>query len=334
MRRHLLAATLALALSGALAACGSDEDTGSATASGGAAEAQRFEARDAKGVVHRFERPVTRIACLQTACDEVLADLGIVPVASWLPRQVARYPMYFGSRGAEIALQVEGLDDLEALAATRPELIYVREGMEREARTLRRIAPVYTGFSGFETGPEQHVDTVRDLGALTGRREQAEAAVRRWEATLREVREQAERSGRRPPTVLPLSGYEPRKYVGYARGGFFCGILERNRLGRCALDPPPGTEDGYAEFSAEAVLRADPRFIHYMARREYDERGPEARTDPVWRRLSAVREGRVYTDGGSGIYCCSLREPAYTLRLYAHEVFGAPDPGPYSRWRP
>jgi ABC-type Fe3+-hydroxamate transport system substrate-binding protein len=333
MRRHpLLAAALALALSGALAACGTDDDTGGATAAGGTA--QRYEARDAKGVVHRFDRPVTRIACLQTGCDEALADLGLVPVASWLTPEVARYPVYFGSRGGDIALQVEGLDDLEALAATRPDVIYVREGMEREARSLRRIAPVYTGFSGFETGPEQHVDTIRDLGALTGRREQAEAAVRRWEATLREVREQADESGRRPPTVLPLSGYERRKYAGYGRGSFFCNILERNRLGRCALEPPPGTEDGYAEFSAEAVLRAQPEVVHYMARTEYDERGPEARTDPVWRRLSAVREGRVHTDGGSGIYCCGLREPAYTLRLYAHHVFGGPDPGPYARWRP
>jgi iron complex transport system substrate-binding protein len=320
----------AVALLAAIAAigCGDDEPAASATAD--AAQAQVVE--DAKG--ERFEtgEPVERIACMQTACDEILADLGLVPVATWVPEEMARYPVYFGDRAAEIELHQDEID-VEKVAATRPDLIYVREGQEKEARQLEKIAPVFTGFSGFETDPEQYKENVRDLGRLTGRTEQAEAAVRRWDATVARLRDAAPADATET-TVFAQSGYEPRKYAGWFRGGIFCNVLERERLGRCALEQPDGAEDAYGEVSAEAVLKADPDLIQYQASPVYDVAPPSERTDPTWRRLKAVDEGKVFVDESTGTYCCGLREPAYALQLYAHHAFGAPDPGPFSRWRP
>jgi ABC-type Fe3+-hydroxamate transport system substrate-binding protein len=326
-----LAALAALAL--ALGACGEDEQAGSApSASTGDQAAGPVRVEDAAGRTIELDRPAERIACMQTGCDEILSDLGMVPVATWIPKEVADYPIYFGDRAGEVELHQEEID-VEKIAATRPDLIYVREGQEKEAKQLAKIAPVYTAYSGFETGPDQLKENLREVAQLVGRPDEAEAAIERFDATIAAVKEAAPADAAET-TVFAQSGYEVRKYAGWFRGGFFCNTIEREGLGRCALDAPKGSEDGFGEISAEAILDADPDYIVYQAPAEYGAEPPSKRTDPVWKRLSAVKEGRVIEDDSSGVYCCGMREPAYTLELYAHHAFGAPDPGPYQRWTP
>jgi iron complex transport system substrate-binding protein len=293
MTRKGLAVLAAAAL--ALGACGGDDDGGSATAAAGPGPIQ---VTDAAGRTVELDAAATRVACMQTGCDEILADLGMVPLATWVPEEVARYPIYFGERADRIELHQDEVD-VEQVAATRPDLIYVREGQEKEAEQLAKIAPVYTAYSGFTTGPEQLKENLREVAELVGRPQQAEQTMRRFDATVRRVREAAPADATET-TVFVQSGYETRKYAGWFRGGFFCNLLEREQLGRCALDAPAGAEDGYGEVSAEAVLEADPDLILYMASSDYGVAPPSERSDPTWRRLTAVREGRVYVDESSG----------------------------------
>jgi ABC-type Fe3+-hydroxamate transport system substrate-binding protein len=317
----------------ALGACGDDEQAGGAAQRPAAAEQSGpIRVDDAAGATVELDEPAERVACMQTGCDEILADLGMVPVATWVPEKVAAYPVYYGDRAGEVELHQDEID-VEKIAATRPDLIYVREGQEKEAKQLARIAPVYTAHSGFETGPDQLKENLREMAQLVGRPAEAEAAIERFDATVEQVK-QAAPVGAARTTVFAQSGYETRKYAGWFRGGFLCNTLEAEGLGRCALDAPKGAEDAYGEISAEAVLEADPDYIIYLTNPDDGAAPPEKRTDATWKRLTAVREGRVIRDGSAGMYCCGMREPAYTLALYAHEAFGAPDPGPYRSWRP
>jgi iron complex transport system substrate-binding protein len=318
----LCAAALVLALAAGPA--------GAATPAAGGA----YAAEDASGQVLSFERPVERIVCLQTGCDEILADLGLLPVATAATPENTASPLYYGADAPQVVTLADP-ESVEEVASFAPDLIYVREGMEDRKAAMEAVAPVFVGFSGFESTPaESFYENLRDLGALTGRGEQAEAAIARFEGVLAALRDGAPADAADTRFMI-LFGFDPGAYFTYARGGIFCNLLEENGLGVCAVEGGSGFDESFGEMDAEAVLALDPDLIGYVSRP--GEAGPEERTDPVWEQLAAVRDGRVYLDASDGLYCCGLRHVQYALELYAANAFpeaGFPQPAPYEAYDP
>jgi len=290
-----------------------------------------YAAEDASGQALSFDEPVERIVCLQTGCDEILADLSMLPVATVVTQVNAASPLYYGDAADQVPTLTDA-ESVEEVAGYEPDLIYVRDGMEETASAMAAVAPVFVGHGGFDATPAVYEENLRDLAALTGRPAQAEAAIARFRGVVESIAAGAPAEG--APRFLIVSGFDPTTYFVFARGSIFCNLLEANSLGSCVVEPPtPG--EPFGEVDAEEILAADPDLVGYIARD--GEPGPEERTDPVWPQLTAVREGRVYTDASDGLYCCGLRHVQYSLELYAHHAFpeaGFPEPAPYLDYDP
>lgn len=293
-----------------------------------------YAAADAVGQRFAFDEPIDRIVCLQTGCDEILADLGLLPAATVASPENAASPLYYGDDAAEVVTLADPAS-IEEVAGHEPDLIYVREGMEETQAAMEPVAPVFVGFGGFDSSPQDaYYENVRDLGALTGRSPQAEAAIARFAGVLETLAIQAPENAI-DLRFLILHGFDPSVYFTHARGGIFCNVLASTRLGTCAIETGPGFDGSFGEVDPEAVLAADPDLIGYISRP--GEAGPEERNDPAWDRLTAVRAGRVYVDASDGLYCCGLRHVQYSLELYAHHAFpdaGFPAPASYDAYDP
>lgn len=306
---------------------------GSAQEASPAAGGGPYTAEDAAGQTLSFDAPVERLVCLQTGCDELLADLGLLPVATAVTPFNAASPLYYGDRAAEVVTLADS-ESVEEVASFEPDLIYVREGMDETKAAMEAVAPVFVGFGGFDETPAVHAENVRDLGALTGRTAEAEVAITRFEGILGAI------VGRAPAGAADLrfaivAGFDPEGYFLHLKGSIFCNVIEQNGLGTCAIAAPAGFDESFGEIDAEVVLEADPDLVGYIARD--GEAGPDERTDQVWEQLTAVREGRVYVDASDGLYCCGLRHIQYSLELYAFHAFpdaGYPEPAPYLEYDP
>jgi ABC-type Fe3+-hydroxamate transport system substrate-binding protein len=294
-----------------------------------------YAATDARGTTLEFAAPVERIACLGHGCEPILADLGMVPVGSPFGAEQLGLPAFFGAAGASV-VQVDGGGDIEELAALEPDLIYLAYLQDDRREALEAVAPVFSGLLPITDGPERYYENLRDLGALTGRGGAAEHAIARFAGVLDAIVARAP-EGAATTTVLVQLGLQPEAYLVATADILFCRTLAERGLGRCPIETPADFELPYGEVDAEAILAADPDLIAYVVETYADYPGPEARTDPAWQELTAVREGRVYVDGSIGPFGFGLRELQYALELYAFHAFpgaGYPDPGPFNAYDP
>jgi len=242
-RMPLWVAIAALLLAG-LPARGAAGQDGSPTAGG------PYAAEDAAGQRFAFDEPVARVVCLQTACDEILADLGLLPAATVAAPENIAAPLYYGEAAAEV-VSLADPESVEEVASHEPDLIYVREGMEETEAAMEAVAPVFVGLAGFESSPQEaYYENVRDLGALTGRAAQAEAAIVRFAGVLETLAAKAPEDAADLRFVI-LYGFDPSVYFTAARGGIFCNVLASTRLGTCAIEPGPGFDGSFGEVDPE-----------------------------------------------------------------------------------
>lgn len=289
---------------------------------------QTYAATDGIGQAFSFDEPVQRVVCLHAICAEVLSDLGLLPVATLDYGEFNGRPMIYGERAGEIPV-LAAYDSVEEVASYEPDLIIT--GSTRAADlvpAMRVVAPTYAAAA--YTGPDDHEANLRGIGALTGRSAEAEAAIARFAAVVAAVAKRAP-PGAADLRVLFVHGYAADSYTVQLGPSPMCQVLQRNGLGRCVFDR--GADPTSGEVGAEAVLEADPDLIGYIN----NGPDPSERADPVWPRLTAVQNGRVYLDNSDGLYCCGLRQQQYALELYAHHAFpqaGFPDPGPAETYDP
>lgn len=189
---------------------------------------------------------------------------------------------------------------------------------------------------GFDKTTETYAQNLRWLGELTGRSEQAEQAIARFDGVLAAVRERMPADAAEL-TFAVMDGYDTSKYAVFFDDVIFCDLLEAQGMGNCVLTPPPGTtvEDAYGEVSGEYLLEVSPDVIAHQGDGTAAT-SMSARTDPLWSRIPAVRDGRAY-DTQAQYYCCSLRELQYTVEDYAFHAFpdaGFRDPGPAKEYDP
>jgi len=174
---------------------------------------------------------------------------------------------------------------LEAIAALKPDLVVLSmEGNQREDfGALNRL-----GVPVFVTNPRNLngiAKSLRDLGALTGHREQAETLatelVRRADSLTAVAA-----SFPRVRTLLVVS-LQPLVVVG--RGTFLQELLDRAGADNLAA----GAATTYPAFSREAVVAGNPETLLFMA--DILPRGSDlASLFPEWSGLACVRSGRIH----------------------------------------
>ena len=141
---------------------------------------------DSTGELLTFTTRPVRVACLTEICPDIMAELGLEPVAVNDP--LSSDPRFFGSRADEFRVIGGSFFEpsLEDIAAAEPDLVIglggVHDGL-REA--LRPIAPLYI------VNPLTYEDSIRylrEIGAAMERSAEAEEAAQRFLSKLEDYR--------------------------------------------------------------------------------------------------------------------------------------------------
>lgn len=229
-----------------------------------------------------------RVVSLVPALTEILFAIGagpqVVAVSSYdeFPPEAARLPRV----GA--LLDPDG----ERILALRPDLVLVY-GSQIEQQAQFERAGIRT-FSYRHGGIGTVLDTIRELGQLTGHPAEAARVARDLQAGIEAVRARVQ--GRPRPRVLLVFERQPRSLRGiYASGGrgFLHELLEaaggRNvfaDIDRESVQP-----------SQETLLDRAPEVIIEVRARGLVEPGEVRKEQAVWSALSslpAVRTGRIH----------------------------------------
>lgn len=238
--------------------------------------------RDALGNQVTVPAPPRRIVALAPAITEILFALGlgdrIVGVTEYCdyPPEAARKPKIGGIVNPSV----------ERILAQRPDLAL---GMRLNPKPVLR-AVANAGVPTYAADPrsvEQIMATIRTLGALTGRRQQAAELITQLRARLQAVRRKTR--GQRRPTVMLLYSEDPLWVAG---ADTFPHHVIRLAGGRNVA----GDVRGYKQYSVEMLLAHDPEVILLTSMAGGDDAARlRAFTGrPSMRRLSAVKHKRIH----------------------------------------
>jgi iron complex transport system substrate-binding protein len=247
---------------------------------------------DGEGVEHTFEQPIERIACIDNACVETMAFLGVMPIAvgEFYNYNILVDEANFGAAAADvpqIPSDDSGNPDFEAIAELAPQLVV---GWSDLREPLQGIAPVYAMHYQGDSIDAFPTD-VRLLGRVLGLSEAAieekiDAAIDRLEAySLLSPKDKS----------LYITGIadENGAFYNYDTTRFApCGLI--SYVAQCGY--APGVE---GDLSVEAVLSIDPDVIVIE---EYDPVNNEAAriidgiaaNQPLWQELSAYQNETIF----------------------------------------
>jgi iron complex transport system substrate-binding protein len=241
--------------------------------------------KDARGVSVSLERKPERIVCLVAICDDILTELGLVPVAT-NSRLLAR-PGFLGEEKAKRVAVVPGgfiAPEVEAILSHKPDLVI---GLED---THGKLAPALKGATTFwpvqPTTWQDSVGYLRDLAALTGRTAEGEKA----EKTFRTKLAAAERQ-RSEKTALIIYGSDENFGVAVPGTDVAAGLLPK------LADYPWKSRGVEGSYSLEEILArdVDVLFVETMSFGEPDGTLSEKLAkNPLWSKIPAVRNGDVH----------------------------------------
>lgn len=194
--RAAITAALLLSLGACSPTAGTPASTGATTGASGAG--QGVTVTDLTGREVSVPQPATRVVCLDGTCIDALAELGLQPVASVQWDQVTS-PLFFGPEVSTVKLGGTFFEpDIEGVVAANPELVIGSGGVHAELGKALGGVPLYLNRIATD---EAAVDNLRNIAELTGRREQADAAIAKYRATLA-----AYQPGSRPTSALSMYG--------------------------------------------------------------------------------------------------------------------------------
>lgn len=246
---------------------------------------------DTSGVTVTFAKRPERIIVLGVRDLEILAALGIEPVAvapySFLEKLIQN-PLYFKQPNDIKVLQAAEGDlgvDLEEIAALKPDLVF---GWEEVRTGLTDIAPVYDAYNQQDTYQDSF-EELRKFAGLFGREAQAEAAIKGFEDRLAAYKKLSPRN----VSVMYVGGTTQEVYIRHGRSGT-CHLF--NEVARCDWEDP--AQDGFWSYTAslETLLQLDPDVLlleSWDEKLSTDELIAEYEQNPLLAELKAVKNGRL-----------------------------------------
>ncbi len=172
--------------------------------------------------------------------------------------------------------------DAEAIVALRPSVVIGIPSQERLVTPLRK-AGIRVVLLPDDTYDQIFAD-LRTIGLLTGHEREAAATIARLQKETAELRRRGAQFARRPRVFVVL-GSGPIWTAG--SGSYITKLIELAGGANAAND----LHAAYGEYSAEALLRAQPDMLVTDPQTHLDA---ALGTQP-WRSLRAVHLGRVYT---------------------------------------
>lgn len=281
IKKPLAFALLAVAAL-ALAACGGDGNGG-----GGGSSAQARTVEHAMGETEVRGTP-KRVVVLDTGELDSAVSLGVTPVGSVEAVEGLGLPSYLeGTGGIENVGTIEE-PNLEKIATLNPDLILSSKlRHEQIYDQLSQIAPtVFTETTGvtWKGNFEKHAEAMN-------RRDEAKRVMDGYEDRLEEFRSaMGDRLGETRVSVVRFLPGETRIYQ---KESFIGTVLEDAGLPR----PPSQDVDEFAILNASEEeipeMDGDAIFVTVYGAPE-DSTEQKITSDPLWQRLDAVRQDRVY----------------------------------------
>jgi iron complex transport system substrate-binding protein len=249
---------------------------------------------DGSGASVTIKGPVSRVVCLTGICDDALLELGLQPVAS---REAGAHdllaqPSFLGERAADKIPTVGGSfgqENVEDVIAARPDLVIGLEGVHDGLRSaIQMAAPLYLAkISKYQDS----IDFLTWMGKVTGREQQAAAAVEKFQDKL-----DAAQANPSPLTSLAIAGVDAT-FAASTESSLLGSVLRL--LGKYPWRETSGGshEPGTATYSLEQILSTNPDVIFV----ETIQVTPDPPTpiskllasNPVWGQLKAVENGHV-----------------------------------------
>ena len=248
---------------------------------------------DSTGEVLTFTTRPVRVACLTEICPDILAELGLEPVAVNDP--LSQDPRFFGSRAD--AFQLIGGSffepSLEDIAASEPDLVIGLSGVHEALRdALRPVAQLYI------VNPLTYEDSIsylKDIGGAMGRSAEADVAAERFLDKLEDY------TARSPKNRTALIMYGSNVNFGIDTEASLTGGLLAEVTDYPWPAPPPdqgGHVSGGIQFSLEGVLSVDPDvlFVQTLAFPGFQPPplAEQLASNPLWGELKAVQNGEIH----------------------------------------
>lgn len=240
----------------------------------------------------RLKRPAQRIACLSASGLDVLAELGLEPIAG-LRQGVAAQPEFYGQRSRQWANVGSWLlPNFWEIRRLHPDLILGWRFPHRAYRWwLADIAPTYLmGGSGYE----EAVLRLLDVACLTEKMKTAEAAIAKLESQLADYQRRLQRVPRK--TVLVMGGSMLSRwcdrYPVETQTGTLGSVLQRFTWFPWAKPDPQRGESGLVYLSLQQIARANPDVIFVQS---YGAPlSDQLSQNRQWQSLKAVQTQQVY----------------------------------------
>lgn len=281
-----------LLIMGILASCGGQATP---TTTGSGTKTNKLTFTDATNTTVTLSKAPIRIACLVSLCEDILAELGLQPVA--VNDTFGQDPHYFGAK-AKSFIPIGGSffsPNVEDIARANPDLVIGLANVHENLRAaLQPIAPLYI------MNPTSYTDSVhylQDIGRLTGRSKQANSAA---QAFLQKLATYEAKSPKNKSALL-LYGSDVNFNI------FTAESLPGGLLARVTSYPWPAPgpgapaasdhEPGAIPYSLERILAVNPDVL-FIGTVGASPGGPslegQLASNPVWSNLKAVKNNQVY----------------------------------------
>ncbi|ASA21585.1 ABC transporter substrate-binding protein [Paenibacillus donghaensis] len=250
---------------------------------------------DASGEELEFSKKVEKVACVVSLCVDILAELGLEPIAIAESgvRTIATEDEFYGEHGKAFA-SIGGSffePNLEDIVTVKPDLVIGLLGVHDALREgLTGVAPVYLA------GPKTYTDSLailETIGKLTGRTAEAKAAAEKFLDKLDEAKQKAPKDKK----ALIMYGSDVNFSI-VTDSGLGGSILKEVSDYPFKVNDP--SEDPYGEgsvqYSLEKLLEEDPDVI-FVESYSYSP-GTKTLSEqmgelPLWSKLTAVKEQQV-----------------------------------------
>ena len=250
---------------------------------------------DATGTELEFPKQVMRVACIVSLCIDILAELGLEPVAiaEGGVRTIATQPEFYGARGDDFA-SIGGSffePNLEDLVVVKPDLVIGLMGVHDAIREgLNGISPVYLA------NPKSYQDSIailETMGKLMGKTDEANAASDKFLTML----EEGKRKSPKDKKALIMYGSDVNFSI--VTGSGLGGTVLREITAypwqvKDSAEDPYG--DGSIPYSLEKLLEENPDTI-FIESYSYSQ-GAKPLSEqlaelPLWSKLKAVQDNQV-----------------------------------------
>lgn len=257
---------------------------GESTAARGPESPAAITLIDGRGIEVKLARPATRVVCLTPSATEILCAVG---GRSLLVRRDDHSDHPPDVVEVESVGSTHSAINIERVLAVRPDLV-LASGSDSpiELEKLEKLGLTVYASPLTRSFDDLYAD-LRAVGRLCGRDEAAAALIESFRKRVARVVASRGPEEHRPTVFFDLDSGDSGRPWTCGPGSIIGSLLELAGARNIAGD----TDRPYFQMSLERLVSRDPELIIRSA--DPETRGGEIVDLPGWRRLRAVREGRI-----------------------------------------